>query len=55
MGSRENSNRVTNLFQSHYYINVNFESKCVMERWIRNKTKVFAILNRGKDYIMINY
>ena len=31
MGSRGNSSRVTDLFQSHYYININYESKCVKE------------------------
>lgn len=40
MSSREISIRATDLFQSHYRINANYKSKCVIKRWIRKqKTK----------------
>ena len=37
MGSREDSNKITNIFQSHYYINAYNGSKCVMERWTKKR------------------
>ena len=37
-------------FQLLYFLNANYESKCVIERGGgENKSKVFAILNRGVD------
>ena len=53
--SRENSIRATDLFQSHYCIITNHETKCVMEQWIRKINKFFAILCWGIDYIGIIY
>ena len=50
MGSRENFIGGTHLFQMHYCINTNYESKYAIERWTRKKkNKVFAILNKGVD------
>lgn len=50
MGSREIFNRITNLHQLHYCINKNYESIFHLERWTRNRPKLFAILNKDIDF-----